>query len=138
LTWRKKQDNNFVALSMNNFPQRRLVAALLPAFFLWAFVACISICERDTVNLVRSGPSSSTVGIREVSGVFDCAACPLSFFPKATALEKTQIAFNSESSSLPFESQRPGYSDRILVDKSLTNPPGTESPPLDLLSALRI
>jgi len=124
---------------MHSFPQRRLIAALLPAFFLWAFVACISICERDTVNLgFESGSPSSSVCIREVRGAFDCAACPLSFSAKAPALERIKIAFSSESSCLPFESPQARYSDPILGDKPLTRRFSTGSPPLELLSALRI
>jgi len=115
---------------------KRFVAALLPFFYLWAFVACVSICEQKTLAAHGSSELSS---LNEIHNVADCDGCPLSYFPKATTPERAKSLFAVASSpslapQIPtiYSAQPDTFSDRL--SSSSVN----VSPPLNLLSPLRI
>src|SRR6185295_17830726 len=84
---------------MTRLTQKRLIAALLPFSFLWVFMACVSICERETLSThSRTDLSSSAI-----TGLHDCDGCPLSFFPRATTPERTKSLLDLNTlSSLAF------------------------------------
>jgi hypothetical protein len=69
---------------MSCFPFKRLIAALLPISFIWIFVACVSICERESTEHMDT--QSAVVEVRESS---KCTGCPITSFPKARIPERT-------------------------------------------------
>ena len=118
---------------------KRIIAALLPLSFLWVFMACVSICERETLATHPPTALSSSTDISEVSHVPDCGGCPLSYFPAATTPERAKsiLALDTVSSFAPitpsiYSSHPEVFSDRL--DRLVFN----GSPPLKLLSTLRI
>jgi hypothetical protein len=120
-------------------PQKRLIAALLPFSFLWVFVACVSICERET--LANHSPTSlscfaETNVLRDVP---DCDGCPLSDFPKATTPERLKSIIAVEPSA-SFTPSAPSIlsSQQNRFCNGFENPVLRGSPPLKLLSTLRI
>ena len=126
-------------LSMTRAQIKRFVAALLPLFYLWAFVACVSICEQNTFAAHTRSDLSRSTSINEINHVPDCDGCPLSYFPKATTPVRAQYIHGLSSlSSLPvaisaLHSVQPSvFSDlpASLFDNA--------SPPLNLLPTLRI
>lgn len=128
---------NAPLLLMTGPPQKTLVAALLPFSFVWVFMACVSICERETLAIHPSTDHACSTenGLR---GVRDCDGCPLSL-PKATTPELTKSirALASFSSFIPvFSSIHPAQPDvfRERLDRALSD----GSPPLQPLASLRI
>src|SRR6185437_5318946 len=75
---------------MTRLLQRRLIAALLPFSFVWSFVACVSICERETLANHSAAHSTSTSEIRSAS---ESDGCPLSYFPRAVTPERVKSDF---------------------------------------------
>jgi hypothetical protein len=118
-------------------PQKKLIAALLPFSFLWVFIACISICERETLaNHAYVSCFAETNILRDVP---DCDGCPLSDFPKATTPERSKsiLVLDSIASFTPstpsiLSSQQNSFYNRF------ENPVLRGSPPLKLLSTLRV
>jgi len=66
------------------FPLKRLIAALLPMSFIWLFVACVSICARESTE--HANGRTSLVEMEQSS---DCKGCPVTAFPKARTPERT-------------------------------------------------
>jgi hypothetical protein len=119
--------------------KKRLIATLLPLSFLWAFVTCVSICERETLAIHPPTTASCATEINAIRDLPECDGCPLSYFPKATTPERVKSihAVQSLSSFAPatlsiYFSQRNVFADR------LDSPLSTTSPPLRALSPLRI
>ena len=117
-------------------PQRRLIAVLLPFCFLWAFVACVSICEREALASYSPAELSFSTEVNAITDVTDCDGCPLSYFPKATTPQRAQSiptldALSTVASIGPslYSSCSDHISNRVVTP---------ESPPLTLLSKLRI
>src|ERR1044071_9796329 len=75
---------------MKRLPQKRLIAGVLPFSFIWAFVACVSICEREA--LANHSPAHST-NVSEIRSAPECDGCPLSNFPRAVAPERVKFIF---------------------------------------------
>ena len=122
---------------MQMSPQKRLIAALLPFSFLWVVMACVSICERETLAVHSPTNLSTSVEINVLTDTTDCDGCPLSFFPKATTPEQPKSIVALEMSSgfasiLFIYSHLNDFSDRLDI------PVSNGSPPLKLLSTLRI
>jgi len=120
---------------MPGLPQKRFIAALLPFSFLWVFVACVSICERETLAI---HPPTDRACSTEMNDARDCDGCPLSL-PKATTPERTKSIRDlaSLSSFIPacssIYSAQPDVF-REQLDRALNN----GSPPLQPLASLRI
>jgi hypothetical protein len=124
---------------MARLTPKRLIAALLPLSFLWVFMACVSICERETLAMHPPTALSCSTDISEISHEPDCGICPLSYFPTAITPERVKsiLAFDTLSSLAPiipsiYSSRANVFSDRL--DRLVFN----GSPPLKLLSTLRI
>ena len=124
---------------MPGTPQKRFIAALLPFSFLWVFMACVSICERETLAIHPATDVSSATEVNAISDVHECDGCPLSDFPKATTRKRVKSVHAVESLSsfapamlsvhpLPSDS----FSDRF------DSPFSSASPPLKLLFTLRL
>lgn len=122
---------------MTRLPQKRLMAALLPLSFLWVFVACLSICERETLAMHPPTDLVSSTDISEVERESDCGGCPLSYFPTATAPERDKgiLVFDSVSGFAPVI---PSIASSYHFSESLNRPFLKGRPPLTLLSTLRI
>src|SRR6185295_11779921 len=78
---------------MTRLLQKRLIAALLPFSFLWAFVACVSICERETLASHPPTELSSSNDVNEIRHAPECDGCPLSYFPRAATPERVKHIF---------------------------------------------
>lgn len=123
---------------MARLTRKRLIAGLLPLSFLWAFIACVAICERESLGHTAE-EISGLIGINAVKEVPHCDGCPISYFPKATAAERAKFVvglrplatFDSVISSV-------NPSHQSVVCDRLDRPLSNSSPPLKLLSALRI
>jgi hypothetical protein len=124
---------------MRGTPEKRLIAALLPFCFLWVFIACVSICERETLAIHPPTDLSCSSEINAIRDVRECGGCPLSYFPKAATPERVKSihAVGSLSGFAPamlsiYSSVPNSFSDH------LDSPLSTAGPPLKLLSTLRI
>jgi len=119
-------------------PPQRVVAALLPFSFLFVFMACVSICERETLANHPPTDLRCSAEINSVSNVPDCDGCPLSYFPKATTPDraKFKLGFDTLPSFAPVIPSIHSYHSKLFCDRR--NIPGVNgTPPLKLL-ALRI
>jgi hypothetical protein len=89
-----------VTMSRAGSPLKRLIAALLPMSLVWMFVACASICARESADEHSNNRLTGPIEIKDSS---DCRGCPLTAFPKATIPERaihssdlqTQVLLNS-------------------------------------------
>jgi len=67
------------------FLLKKLLAALLSVTLIWVFVACVSICTRES----REGHLKSlAVSPNELADASDCKGCPVTAFPKARVPER--------------------------------------------------
>jgi hypothetical protein len=118
------------------FPFRRLLAVLLPIAFFWTFVACISLCTRESLEAHNH---STSVRITTTEDVPHCGGCPLNFFPKATTPEQQKFTISLEPlGSFAPEIRSDFYPATHVLSTWVDSPPVTASPPLELLLALRI
>ena len=115
--------------------QKRLIAALLPFSFLWVFMACVSICERETLAIHTATDLSSSAEANAIKDGHECDGCPLSYFPKATTPERVKSIHAVACSSSFAPAIPPTYSS--FTDR-FDGPYSAASPPLKLLSPLRI
>src|ERR1041385_8987339 len=114
---------------------RQLITALLPFSFLWAFVACVSICEREAL---ANHPSSNLPSAKdEIKRAPECDVCPLSHFPRAATPERMKSCFALISLPCFASATIPTTQPNLFVDW-LDRPSLNGSPPLKLLSSLRI
>lgn len=70
---------------MPRFPLKRTVAALLPICFLWAFVACVSLCTEHAEEAGNDRPSVLCLGINDTPA---SDSCPIVEAPKATLRDR--------------------------------------------------
>ena len=130
---------NAPRLLMPGTPQKTFIAALLPLSFLWVFMACVSICERETLAFHSPAYLSCPADINAIRDVSERDGCPLSYFPKATTPERPTFIFGLETLSSfaplvpPIDSSQPD-----LFSHRLDRPVFKGSPPLTLLSTRRI
>lgn len=120
---------------MSRLAQNSFIAALLPLSFLWTLVACVSICERESSATHRQ--TNYSIGLAEIRDLPDCGGCPFVSFPKATPPERARYVQNLEPLANlvvpPFQ-----YFNNDRTKGWLPGQLSTESPPIDLLPALRI
>jgi len=83
---------------MTCFLLKRLMAALLPMSFMWLFVACVSICARESTEGHSKNQFSAPMEIKDAS---DCKGCPLTSFPKATIPERTIHGSDLQTPAVP-------------------------------------
>jgi hypothetical protein len=76
---------------LTSFPLKRSIATLLPVSVLWMFVACVSMCARESGEKQVGNPGSLSTEVKDAS---DCDGCPLTRFPKATIPERTISGFD--------------------------------------------
>lgn len=123
-------------MSIPRFLLKRLIAALLPISLIWMFVACVSICARESAEGHSNDQVSSPMEIKEAS---DCKGCPLTSFPKARIPERTIHASDLQTPvaipclALSVDSLASGVV--ILSRQRLRS---KADPPLERLRALRI
>jgi hypothetical protein len=124
------------AMSMTCFPLKRLIAALLPISFMWLFVACVSMCARESTERLVNNQVSSPIEIRDAS---DCKGCPLTSFPKARIRERTIHGSDLKTPvvlpSLIFSVNVLGAGVAVV---SRQRQGSSTDPPLERLPALRI
>ena len=121
---------------MTRFLLKRLMAALLPMSFIWLFVACVSICARESAEGHSNNQFTAPMEVRDAS---DCQGCPLTSFPKATIPERT---INGSALQTPVALPPLILSIDSLADGvtfvSLQRQRSSADPPLKRLTALRI
>jgi hypothetical protein len=78
---------------INRFPLSRTTAAILPLVFLWLFVACVSICSRESEE---DHAHRAAVVSTEMQDAPDCAGCPVAF-PSATIPDRARFDFESQT-----------------------------------------
>jgi hypothetical protein len=107
---------------------------LLPISLIWVFVACASICARESTDEHPNVRLTSPIEIKETS---DCRGCPLTAFPKATIPERaihgsdlqTQVLL--QSLLVPVYSAADGFAQGLrLRQRSSADPPLTRLPVL--------
>jgi len=119
-------------------PQKKLIAALLPFSFVWVFMACVSICERETLVIHPPTALSSATEINALSNARDCDGCPLSL-PKATTPERTKSIHAAASlSSFTFVIPSTHSAQPNIFRERLDRPLSDGSPSLQSLASLRI
>jgi hypothetical protein len=77
-----------VKMLMPRFTFKRTVAALLPFCFLWAFVACLSLCMEHAEEAGDESRSALCLG-REDAPASD--SCPIVQAPKATLRNRLSL-----------------------------------------------
>lgn len=117
----------------------QLIAALLPLSFLWVFMACVSICERETLASDSPTDFTSANVINDVRHERECDGCPLSYFPKAATTQRVKSSFASDSMSSSASAilSTNSFHSNVLSCR-LDRPVFAASPPLILLPPLRI
>jgi len=73
-------------MNMPCFQLKKLMAALLPMSFIWLFVACVSICVRESTEAHGHNSVAPPMEMRDAS---DCKGCPLTPIPKAIIPDRT-------------------------------------------------
>ena len=128
------------AILMTYFPHKKFLATCLPVSLLWVFVACISLCERETSHLATPRVISDSIDVETIKEVPDCDGCPLNFFPKAISPEQAKLIANLEAALSTSTLAIPNslYSNPDILGDWPHGQLCTVSPPLELLSALRI
>jgi hypothetical protein len=96
-------------------------------------MACVSICERETLAIHHPTDRSCSTEINTLTDVHDCDGCPLSL-PKAASPERTK-SFHALASSAGFIFVLPSV---YLAQPDLLTPMSNGSPPLKALASLRI
>jgi len=120
---------------MSRLAQNSFIAVLLPLSFLWTVVACVSICERESSATHRQ--TDYSIGLTEIRDLPDCDGCPFVSFPKATAPERARYVQSLEPvASLVVPPIQ--YFNDDTSKGWLSGQLWSESPPLDLLPALRV
>jgi hypothetical protein len=123
-------------MPLRRFPLRRLTALLLPFATLWLWAACASICGREAADDSTRPLSAELI---QAEGVPGCDTCPFASFPEATAPERAAYDANSQTpppAPLPIPAAGPMVDCHALA--RARRPPPAASPPLTLLSTLRI
>lgn len=111
-------------MSMPRFPFKRTVAALLPFCFLWAFVACVSLCAEQLEETGNDHLSVLCLGTEDAPA---SDSCPNVEAPKATLRERlpllTADAVTVTPAGLTQASFNVGISLPDSDDHSSTDPP---------------
>ena len=128
------------AMSKTRFSHKRILATFLPLSLLWTFVACVSLCERESSQTPSQPATTLLVEINTIKDMPDCDGCPLNSFPKAISPEQVKPVINLEAAPSSSPSAIPSvfYSSPDIRNESTHGPLCAASPPLDLLSTLRI
>jgi hypothetical protein len=103
--------------------------------FLWLFVACVSICTRESGETHDQPIVSSSL---EIKNAPDCEGCPLAL-PEATAPEHATFKLNLQV-QLDLSPLTPlvnSSTDGVTFDRWLSHPSFAERP-LERLPLLRI
>ena len=118
-------------------PHKRFLATLLPLSLLWVVVACVELCERESFHGATERVVS--VDMNSIESASDCDGCPLSFFPKAISPEQTRLVINLDA-ALPGSAiaTQPNHLNPLILSDRHYRTLRAVSPPLELLSALRI
>jgi hypothetical protein len=121
---------------MTCFPHKEFLAKLLPLSLLWVFVACVSLCARESTHIPTQRVIALSGDVNMIKDVPDCDGCPLNSFPKATAPEQTKLLVNLEAA---LSGSSPAMPPNCYLNPDiLSGPPHgqlcTASPPLELRS----
>jgi hypothetical protein len=115
------------------FPLKRTVAAVLPICFLWAFIACVSLCASDAEEIEHNGSVVLSLGIESTP---DSECCPIVESPKAALSERLSVQSASTVSALPITLVE--LSGNALAPSYESHHPLITDPPFERLLTLRI
>lgn len=123
-----------VTMSGARSPFKRLIAAFLPMSLVWVFVACASICARESTDEHSNDRLTAPIEIKDAS---DCRGCPLTAFPKATiperAIHSSDLQTQVLLQSLVLYSAANDFADGLRQRQRFS-----ADPPLTRLPVLRI
>lgn len=109
---------------MPRFPFKRTVAALLPFCFLWAFVACVSLCTEQSEETGNDRPSVLCLGTEDAPA---SDSCPVVEAPKAALRDRLPLLTGDAVAVTPAgftqASVNVGVSLLDSYDHSSTDPP---------------
>ena len=115
---------------------KKPIAALLPMSFVWLFVACVSICVRESTE--QHG-HNSVWSPAEATDASDCRGCPMTAFPKATIPERAIQGFEPQTAvSIPSLIFAVDLLAADTASASRARDRWSPAPPLKRLPALRI
>ena len=119
---------------MTRLPFTKFTALLLPLVFLWLFIACVSICSRESeADHAHSAELVST----EMKHAADCAGCPVAAFPSATIPDRARFDFQSQTPPVVLP-QILFVVPTVLEGFAQQRQQSNTDPPLKPLHALRI
>ena len=115
----------------------RVLAAVLPGFFLWAFAGCVSLCSLHSAEVQKTHPPSSGI---QSSHDTDTDCCPITATPATALPERPLIASqvcgdHHVHFALAHELSNQLASNQV---QRVRLAPSTSDPPFERLSILRI
>jgi hypothetical protein len=116
---------------MPRFPFKRIVAGLLPFCFLWAFVACVSLCAEQAEETGNDRPSVLCSGTQDAPA---SDSCPVVEAPKATL--RDQLPLLTIDAVTPAAYTQAAVSVGVSLLDSHAN--SSTDPPFERLRILRI
>lgn len=118
---------------MPRFPFKRIVAALLPCCFLWAFVACVSLCTEHAKETENDRLTVLCLGMDEAPA---SDSCPIVEAPKTTLRERLPLLTDDALALTPsgFAHASVNVGVRLLESDALSS----TDPPFERLRVLRI
>jgi hypothetical protein len=117
----------------------RVLAAVLPGFFLWAFAGCVSLCSIHSAETQKTHLDVSSSGI-ERSHDTDTDCCPITATPATALPERLLIASQvcgDHHVSIALAQELSSHLAGGHV-RSARLAPSTSDPPFERLSILRI
>jgi hypothetical protein len=119
---------------MTRLPFTKTTALLLPIVFLWLFIACVSICSRESEE---DHAHRAALLSTEMKPAPDCAGCPVAAFPSATIPDRARFDFELQTTPVGLPQVlfvAPMVIDSVAQQRQQSN----TDPPLKPLHALRI
>lgn len=117
----------------------RFTAVLLPLLFLWLCAACVSICRQEAAAAADHAVAYSSAETAAVGGTPECDGCPFVSFPKAASAERVTFTAGLQTSAAAASLGL--TADAAALRPAPTpqrRPPPPATPPLELLSTLRV
>jgi hypothetical protein len=118
---------------MARFPFKRAVAALLPFCFLWAFMACVSLCTEQSKE---TGNDRSSVLCLSTENAPASDSCPIVEAPKATLRNRLALLTTDAVAATPARFIQASINIGVSLPDSSDH--SSTDPPFERLRVLRI
>lgn len=116
-------------------PLTRLLAALMPALLLWAFVGCVAVCAAHAEEGRGGGVEAASVELRDSHCSEPCPITEASFLVPAKRFALDQQAVAAQPAPAPPAQEPPRTLSFSGRHPETLRPPG---PPFERLRTLRI